>query len=72
MSSSEELENLSKHVVKYGLSLGADQVEVYIVTGVTKAIQIELGSIRKFTETSDSGIGVRVIKNKAIGMSSTT
>ncbi|MHA1667410.1 MAG: TldD/PmbA family protein [Candidatus Heimdallarchaeaceae archaeon] len=72
MSLSEELENLSKHVIKYGLSLGADQVEVYIVTGVTKAIQIELGSIHKFTETSDSGIGVRVIKNKAIGMSSTT
>lgn len=72
MSSEENLHDLAEYVIKYGTSLGADQVEAYTIFGSVRSIQIELGSIRRFTDTSNSGLGVRVIKDNAIGMASTT
>ncbi len=72
MSSDHDLRKLAKHVIEHGLKLGADQVEAYALYGAAKSVQIERGAIRRFTDTSNSGIGVRVIKNKAIGMTSTT
>ena len=72
MSSDHNLQDLAKQVIEQGLKLGADQVEAYALYGSAKSVQIERGSIRRFTDTSNSGIGVRLIKNKAIGMTSTT
>ncbi|MCG3215492.1 MAG: TldD/PmbA family protein [Candidatus Heimdallarchaeota archaeon] len=72
MSSETNLHDLAKHVINHGLSLGADQVEAYAIFGSVRSVQIERGAIRRFTDTSNSGIGVRVIKDKSIGMTSTT
>ncbi len=72
MTSNEEFKDLAEFVIKYGKSLGADQIEAYTLFGSVKSVQIERGSIRRFTDTNNSGLGVRVIKNKAIGMASTT
>jgi len=72
MSSELDLHKLTKHATEHGLKLGADQIEAYVLFGSAKSVQIERGSIRRFTDTSNSGLGVRVIKNKAIGMASTT
>ena len=72
MSSNENLHNLTEYIVRFGQTLGADQVEAYTISGSSKSVQIERGSIRRFTDTSNSGLGVRVIKDKSIGMASTT
>ncbi len=72
MTSYENLHELAEHIVKYGLLLGADQVEAYTLYGSAKSVQVERGSIRKFTDISNSGLGIRIIKDKSIGMASTT
>ena len=66
------LYDIAKRSIELGLSLGADQVEAYTIFGSVKSIQIERGSIRSFTDTSNSGLGIRIIKDNAIGMASTT
>ncbi len=72
MTSKEDLHELAEYIVKHGLSLGADQVEAYTLYGSAKSVQVERGSIRKFTDVSNSGLGIRIIKDKSIGMASTT
>ncbi|MHA1303294.1 MAG: TldD/PmbA family protein [Candidatus Heimdallarchaeaceae archaeon] len=67
-----DLFDISKHAIDYGLSLGADQIETYAVYGFSRNVSLEKSAISRFTETATSGIGVRVIKNGSIGMSSTT
>ncbi len=66
------LYDIAKRSIEIGLSLGADQIESYVIYGSLRSVQLEKGSIHHFTDTSSSGIGVRVIKDKSIGMSSTT
>lgn len=68
----ENLHELAEFIIKTGLSLGADQVEAYAIQGNVRSIHLERGAIRQFTDTSSSGVGIRIIKNKAIGMASTT
>ncbi|MBY9000903.1 MAG: TldD/PmbA family protein, partial [Candidatus Heimdallarchaeota archaeon] len=72
MSSDINLHELAENIIKIGLSLGADQVEAYTIFGAARNVQLERSSIRRFTDVSNSGLGVRIIKNKAIGMASTT
>ncbi|MCE7740843.1 MAG: TldD/PmbA family protein [Candidatus Heimdallarchaeota archaeon] len=72
MTSKEDLHELAEFIIKQGLKLGADQVEAYTLYGSAKSVQVERGSIRKFTDISNSGLGIRIIKDKSIGMASTT
>ena len=72
MSSEIKHHELAKHIINYGMSLGANQIEAYVVFGSVRSVQIERGSIRRFTDKSNSGLGIRVIKDKSIGMASTT
>ena len=72
MSTEINLHELAEKVIKLGLSLGADQVEAYTIYGAARNVQLERGSIRRFTDVANSGLGIRVIKDKAIGMASTT
>ena len=72
MSTEINLHELAEKVIKIGLSLGADQVEAYTIFGAERNVQLERGSIRRFTDVANSGLGVRIIKDKAIGMASTT
>ncbi|MHA1416328.1 MAG: TldD/PmbA family protein [Candidatus Heimdallarchaeaceae archaeon] len=67
-----EFFDLAKHALDYGLSLGAEEIEIYAVKGFSRTVQLEKSAISRFSETSGSGIGVRIFKNKAVGMSSTT
>ncbi len=72
MTTKEELQELAQFIVKYGQTLGADQVEAYTLFGSARSVQVERGSIRRFTDTSTSGVGVRIVKDKSIGMSSSS
>ena len=72
MNSETDLHDLAEKAIKIGLRKGADQVEAYTLFGAVRGIQIERGSIRRFTEISNSGIGLRIIKGKSTGMASTT
>ncbi|MCG3227811.1 MAG: hypothetical protein H7645_12895, partial [Candidatus Heimdallarchaeota archaeon] len=72
MNSDFDLHDLAEKVIRIGLSKGADQIEAYALYGTVRGVQIERGSIRRFTDTSNSGIGIRILKNKATGMASTT
>ena len=72
MTSKIKHHDLTKHIIDYGISLGADQVEAYVIFGSVRSVQIERGSIRRFTDKSNSGLGIRLIKDKSIGMASTT
>ncbi|MHA2357632.1 MAG: TldD/PmbA family protein [Candidatus Heimdallarchaeaceae archaeon] len=72
MAQEIDLHNLADKMIITGLNLGADQVEVYALYGAVRGVQLERGSIRRFTDTSNSGLGIRVIKDKSLGMSSTT
>ncbi len=72
MSTEINLHELAEKVIKLGLSLGADQVEAYTIYGAARNVQLERGSIRRFTDIANSGLGVRIIKDRAIGMASTT
>jgi PmbA protein len=72
MNSDIDLHELAEKAIKIGLKKGADQIEAYTLFGAVRGVQIERGSIRRFTETSNSGIGIRLIKGKSTGMASTT
>ena len=72
MSSEIKHHELAKHIIDYGMSLGADQIEAYVIFGSVRSVQIERGTIRRFTDKSNSGLGIRLIKDKSIGMASTT
>ncbi|MHA1355126.1 MAG: TldD/PmbA family protein [Candidatus Heimdallarchaeota archaeon] len=55
-------------IVKKAIKLGADQSEALIISGNQLSIQIEESSIVKANDLSISGIGLRVLKDKAIGI----
>ena len=59
-------------IVKKTIKLGADQSEALIMSGNQLSIQIEESSIVKANDLSISGIGLRVLKNKAIGLASSS
>ncbi len=71
-NNSDYLYSLTQYAVHFGKKIGAEQVEAYAVNGFSRNVKLEKTAINRFTETTTSGIGVRVIVNKAIGMSSTT
>ncbi|MHA1188119.1 MAG: TldD/PmbA family protein, partial [Candidatus Heimdallarchaeota archaeon] len=63
-----EIIETGEKIVKKAIKLGADQAEALIINGTQLSIQIEESSIVKANDLSISGIGLRVLKDKAIGM----
>lgn len=67
----EVILNLSEFAVDYAAKNGADEAEAFIYKGLTSTVNIERGQIVKGFLVKDHGIGVRVIKKKAVGFSYT-
>jgi len=59
----ENCELIENKLSKYHL----DQFEIYGLTTSQVSVQLKKGSIKDFTEYYDSGVGIRVIKDKRIG-----
>jgi PmbA protein len=66
-----EAETLTAHLIREGEKLGADEVEVYIEETVLRGVVLARG-IESFISSRTSGLGIRVIDRKRVGLSSTT
>ena len=63
--------NAAEKAVQVALKKGATEAEAFIYDGKTTSVGIERGQITKTERTFDSGIGIRVQVNKAIGFAYT-
>jgi PmbA protein len=67
----QEMLDTAKNAVDLALRHGAAEAEAFIYEGNTTNVGIEHGQIMKTERTIDSGIGIRVQVNKAIGFAYT-
>ncbi len=63
---------LAEKVNKMAQKLGAEHSEVVLIQGKQMSINLEESSIVKANSKSQTGIGLRVLINKAIGLSTST
>ncbi|MHA1220374.1 MAG: TldD/PmbA family protein, partial [Candidatus Heimdallarchaeota archaeon] len=68
----ENLIDIAEKVVKQAQKLGAEHTEVCLVKGTQLSVNIEESSIVKANNKSLTGIGMRVLVNKGIGLASST
>jgi PmbA protein len=68
----KDLESIALDTIKYAQKEGADQSEVCLVYGSNLSIAFEESSIVKATRGSLTGIGLRVIKDHAYGLGSSS
>lgn len=66
-----ELPTLGRRLVKRGERLGADEVEVYIEESASRSITL-VGKVEALGSSRFTGLGIRVVVDKRIGLSSTT
>ena len=69
---SENLINFGKKVIEKTIKSGAEHAEAFIVKGQQLSINLEDSSIVKANNRSLTGIGLRAIINKAVGIASTS
>jgi len=67
-----DLINIAENVVQKAQKLGADHSEVVLVHGNQLSINLEESSVVKANRRSNTGIGLRVFVNKAVGIGSST
>ncbi|MBK5114825.1 MAG: TldD/PmbA family protein [Candidatus Heimdallarchaeota archaeon] len=63
---------IAEQVVKNAQALGADHSEVVLLKGDQLSINLEESSVVKANSRSNTGIGLRVFVNKAVGLGSST
>ncbi len=63
---------IAQTVVADALKWGADQSDVYLVTGSELTAEVRSGEIEKLTQSRSKGLGVRVYFGKRMGFGSTT
>jgi len=66
-----ELASLAARLIGVGEKLGADEVEVYVVSDEERGLSF-LDRVESTGSSSFAGLGVRVVLGKRIGLSSTT
>lgn len=66
-----EAETLTAHLIREGEKLGADEVEIYVEEAALRGVVLVRG-IESFISSRTSGLGIRVIDRKRVGLSSTT
>ncbi|NHJ33298.1 MAG: TldD/PmbA family protein [Asgard group archaeon] len=67
-----DLVEIAEKVVKDSQKLGADHSEVVMIQGNQLSITLEDSSVVKANSRSNTGIGLRVFVNKAVGIGSST
>ncbi len=68
----EKLLDVANVALKKAMSLGADQVEVYVSSARSFTIDVENSSIKSAKETRDSGCGIRTVIEKKVGFAYVT
>jgi PmbA protein len=58
-----------QRAVKLAMKLGADEADVFLVKDITTSIELENNSVNFSEQSTDNGIGLRVIKDDRIGFS---
>ena len=68
----EDIISVAKREMKHGLSLGADQVEIYVTNRSQVRIEVRKSNVTGGDILEISGAGVRVYLGRSLGVSSTT
>ena len=68
----EELYKVARSALKKGEDAGADEIEVFCISGRSKDIETTKNEINLASESFERGIGTRVLVGGAIGFSSTS
>jgi PmbA protein len=58
-----------RKAVELARKLGADESDAYITTDVSTSIEIENGSVNFSEQSTDNGIGIRLLKDGHVGFS---
>ena len=66
-----DLASLGQRLVRFGEKLGADEVEVYIEESKSRGVTL-VGKVEAFGSSHFTGLGIRVVNGRRIGLSSTT
>ena len=66
-----DMSALARHLIRLGEKLGADEVEVYINETTLRNITL-IKRVETLSSSHISGLGVRIIEDKRVGLSSTT
>ncbi|MFW9924008.1 MAG: TldD/PmbA family protein [Candidatus Thorarchaeota archaeon] len=64
--------DIADKVVKSAVKIGADQAEAVLIKGKQLVIRIEESSIVKANNISNTGIGIRVMKDQRVGLASSS
>lgn len=68
----EDLKNISEYIIKEAKRLGADEVDVVLVSSTNSSIKVRLGKIEELKQSSPKGVGIRVIKKRRTALTSTS
>lgn len=60
----DDLKSLAERFVRFGLTCGADEVEVGIGDDIEFGVDVRQGRIENLIEAGSRGLGLRVIKDK--------
>jgi PmbA protein len=66
------LRALAEKLVKFGLSQGADEIEVSILQGTEFSVDVRLGQIENLLEADSRGLSLRIIKNQKTSYASSS
>ncbi len=66
------LKELAEHTVNFGLSHGADEIEVTILDGTEFSVDVRLGQIENLLEAGSRGLSLRVFKDRKTSYASST
>jgi PmbA protein len=64
-------ETISQKAIEYAKTLGADSAEVFLMHSTRQKIDVRDGAVEETKYAVESGLGIRVYKNKSVGFSST-
>ena len=63
--------NLASDIVDRARRLGADEVDVYIVSSTESSVQVRRGAVERVIDAGSHAVGLRVIKDKRTAICST-
>lgn len=66
------LKELAENTVNFGLSHGADEIEVTILEGTEFSVDVRLGQIENLLEAGSRGLSLRVFKDQKTSYASST
>ncbi len=68
----EDLHSVASDIVEKARSLGADEVDVYVRSGVESTVTVRMGELEKLMEAGSRYVSIRVIKEKRTAVCNTS